>query len=326
MDILLLESDQAIWQSWGYESKSYSNFRTIPEQIKSNPIYAKIWETPRRGGNYIIIINGLPRSGKSWLANTIAYNLSWKSDGTNNFSPLQNLCYEKLTLLKKIKESNEVGKVIIWDEAGIAELGANAREFWSESNRGLSTLFQTMGFKRQIIIVTLPNRIMLDKHIRSLCHAIIDVTSFNKPKRKIFAKFHHLSMNRILGKDIEKNFRYVDEKGVHIIKSLEVPAPPRHVAREYVAMDKCFKDWLQMRLIDSEETRTMFEKGTRSSIAGSLGELYNKIKSKPEVYWNYKKARPSWETIVMVDDIPAVKARLIANAWAAEVQTGKSNV
>ncbi|MFH1255767.1 MAG: hypothetical protein V1494_00605 [Candidatus Diapherotrites archaeon] len=213
----------------------------MPKLVAGSPFLSDVWrQVHRNKGSQIILVNGLPRTGKSELCLVFAHALD------PNFSVQNNVAFNKLQFLQLVRKNNYVGAVNIWEEAGLMEYGASAREFWSADNRRMSSLFQSMGFHRQICIVNLPQKIMLDKHLRSLCHWIVETKSIDVQRGKVkFKVFHIQPSDKIFYK---KYIRVFEDDGITKIMSFVAPRPPMDILEEYWAREKLFKEMVSDKL------------------------------------------------------------------------------
>lgn len=223
--------------------------------------------------NQIILFNGLPRTGKSEACVDFGYVLDRDPmDGSYRFS----IDKIKMTLkeyMEMIKTNNEIGACMQWEEAGLAEYGANAREFFSKDNKDASTVFQSMGFKRQINLINLPLKSMLDKQIRSLVHWI--VTTERISEQYCIAKIYKTKLIAIHDDVITPRYKFVDPFGViRKVSWIKIPRAPRPLRKEYKIMSDAFKrevqehislrrdDWKRLPYVDSEkevDKRKMYE-------------------------------------------------------------------
>ena len=126
-----------------------------PPDIRQNPILHKIWQNVYfKNMNQIILVTGLPRTGKSELC----LYLAWALDRGRTFSPTGKKIWSRRFSVDHIRwklpefiemvndpKHKTVGRALIWEEAGTEE-GANARLFFSTNNLTASSLFQILGY------------------------------------------------------------------------------------------------------------------------------------------------------------------------------------
>lgn len=291
--------------------------KRIPPKIKKYPILKEIWVNVfRRRMNQIILVNGLPRTGKSELCLWLGYMLD------PNFS-MDNIAFTYRDFLTKIKESKKVGDVLIWEEAGTIE-GANARKFFSESNVSASSLFQSLGWKRQIAIINLPCKIMLDKHVRLLVHAIIDTKGVDYNNNVCRAKFYWARYSA--SKDIQYRQSHVFFKNgiLQKVTDLEVGRAPKPLRREYMKLESEFKNKLQAKLergaIDGERKIEAMTPKNEMQI------ILEKVKKDVSKYWDKSRNRPLTNLIRAELNISLQKALGVAALMKRDYAAGELKV
>ena len=287
----------------------------VPPDIKKVVPLRHLWNAVHEDrSNQIVLVNGLPRKGKSVLACSFAWHLyrGTTGDFEHKFDVEKHVAFSKLDIQQAIKKYKTVGACLIWEEAGIAELGAGARDFWSSGNKALSTLFQTMGFRRQIVFVTLPTKIMIDKHLRLLSHVEIEAFKVNRRKKRCLARIKWNEMGN-KGDIYGKYPRYVEDGLRKRIKTLSIPLPPDEVLKEYEYRSELFKEWLQNKLISDEVNKDKV-KG-KKSVTELLKEKYMAMIPKYKEYWNEEKKKFDVNPIIMMEEVSRhngyiLKARL----------------
>lgn len=154
----------------------------MPPEIKGHPLMIEAWRNAnQKNSNFIIFINGLPGTGKSTLAQYLMFML----DRGNNYeyrASLRNWCLTQKEFIAATNRNTEVGRVECWEESfasGIKDGGANSRDFMTQANKQISTVFQTMRKTNQIIIMTLPATTSFDKQARNMAHCLIHIKKNN---------------------------------------------------------------------------------------------------------------------------------------------------
>lgn len=277
----------------------------IPPLIKGDMVLRQIYTNVyRRKMNQIILVNGLPRTGKSELCLKVAEALD------PQFT-VDNIAWKYKDLLKLEKDSNRTGEVLMWDEAGIAEWGANARQFWSEGNLSASTLFQTMGFKRNIVLVNLPMKIMLDKHVRSLIHVMIKTLGIDYRRHACRSKVYFMEPSEYVPEGKSKFPRFNWYGGRYKVKSKMWGRASKELRDAYVERSEGIKQQLQEKLIQESMLREM-EKDTKAR-RSDFKELYNEIVGDLSEYWDYKKNKANSGLIQLKYDIGQNLAQKLAS-------------
>ena len=301
-----------------------------PTDIKNQPVLRMIWNaTHDNKMNQIIVTNGLPRTGKSELNIYLAWALyrGQTKDFEHKFDVSKHVSFEKIGFQKSMGKYMDIGACLDWEEAGIAELGANAREFWSQSNRAMSTLFQVMGFGRQVCLISLPMKMMLDKHLRSLCHVYIETFKVKVHKNRCIAKVWLNEMSSRKGELYQKYPRYSVDGVRSVIRSISVPRPPKEVLEEYWWREQMFKEWLKEKLIREEEGRQkikQFKEG--GSLNQRLSEVLEKVKADPATYWDYKKNKPDVNSLRIIDNLSLPSAYAVVSLWKKQVENKECEV
>lgn len=302
-----------------------------PPDIANNSVIRMLWnKTHEEKMNQIVVTNGLPRTGKSELNLYLAYHLyrGTTRDFEHKFEIKKHLSFEKISFQKSMAKYMDVGACLQWEEAGIAELGANAREFWSQGNRAISTLFQIMGFGRQICFINLPMKIMLDKHLRSLCHVYIETYKVKVHKKRCIAKVWLNEMSSRKGDLLQKYPRYRIDGVKYVVKSISVPRPPQEFLNEYWEREKMFKQWLKNKLISEEEGRQVSKNLRDGGIVATqiMANALEKVKLKPKEYWDYKKDKPDVNAMRILEGLSINNAYAVASLWRKQVETGECKV
>lgn len=298
----------------------------IPPDISDNPIFRYMWNAVHNGGNLNVIINGLPRTGKSELALDFMWNLyrGTTKDYEHKFEVKKHVAWSKIDFQKKVSKYKDIGACLGWDEAGIAELGAHARQFWSEGNIALSTLFQIMGFHQQMCFITLPMKIMLDKHLRMLSHISILTYKIDRNKNRCKAIVKWLEPSSSKSNEILSKYpRYVTDVGRYRVKSISIPRPPIEVVEEYKAYSEVFKDWLEKRLIQQEEKRH-FDKTIQAPRKRQLNDIFEKIKKNPAPYL-FRDGKINVASVQMLENVPYHTASEVRAMWN-KINKGKTQI
>lgn len=291
----------------------------IPPDIAKNPVFRQIYSVPQEGGNQIILTNGLPRTGKSEVDLDFAYALyrGGPPDWEHKFDPGKHMAWEKITLQKNVRRFNDIGTSLIWEEAGIAEFGAHARQFWSESNISLSTLFQVMGFHRQLCFINLPMKIMLDKHLRLLSHVQIETYKIKKSKDRCLAKVWWVEMAANTSEAYNKYPRFIANGLRYRVKTISVPRAPKEIREEYLARSIPFKQWLEDRLITQEEGRrdaSTVVQG-KQSVRATLPAIADKIRANPQMYLKRRNVNGEEKLVWDCNAIVRLEKVILANAY-----------
>ncbi|MCK5504467.1 MAG: hypothetical protein KAJ10_04865, partial [Thermodesulfovibrionia bacterium] len=217
-----------------------------------------------------------------------------------------------------VKNNNKAGACLIWEEAGTQE-GANARKFFSDANISASSLFQTLGFKRQIALINLPCKIMLDKHVRLLVHAIIDTKNVDYNDKVCRAKFYWSRYNANYDKQFRQFHVDVDKDGsVCRLDEIEVPRAPQELIDEYNKLEFIFKRKLQDKL--AEQASVAEDKGLVKQNEALV--VFENVKKDFSRYWDSVKDRPRVHLIKANFNLPPQKAYSVAALMKEALSAG----
>jgi len=277
----------------------------VPEHLEDNVVERAIWEKVHIDKmNQIILIDGLPRTGKSELGLRLAEDL----DPT--FS-IDRIAWKYCDFLELSKNSESKGhQVFMWDEAGIADWGANARQFWSEGNMSASTLFQTMGFKENIAIISLPMKMMLDKHVRSLIH--VNIKTLKVMPRKGMCKTKTFFIVPKDDGDSKTIFPRIKIDGCKFrIKSQYWGRASKKLRKDYKQKSEGVKQELQDKLVAEAILRSK-EGAAKPYGKATFKELYDDIVGNIDEYWNKKKNKVDSGLILIKHSVGQNIARKLA--------------
>lgn len=274
----------------------------IPEHIAKDPvlkhIYTNVWVNKM---NQIILVNGLPRTGKSELCLKLGEALD------PQFS-VKNIVWKYNDLLNRIKDSKRIGEVILWDEAGIAEWGINARTFWSEGNISASTLFQTMGFKRNIVLINLPMKMMLDKHVRSLIHVEIETKGVDQNRKMCRSKVVFIEPAFNAKDDVLTKFpRFIYNNIKYKVNQKYWGRASKELRDDYIRESNKLKQILQEKLIADAVRKE--QETTRKMMKRDLGQVYKEIIKRKDELWDDDEGK---------FDLPLVRLKLGISAQMAK--------
>ena len=200
-----------------------------PSDYVIRDIRRKFWS-----GNWICLFVGLPRTGKTWDAISLAETIN------PNFDVNKHLFFSIHKFLEMIKRGEyKKGDIFILDEMGVE---ISARNWQSEENNIYSLLFQIIGFLNVGLIITVPRRTFIDVNIRSLCHSICSTISIDYKNQYAKFKMFNLSHDFRTNKQYEQFPFYYDDEGFkHKLKSFIIPCPSKDNSDKYIEREKEYK-------------------------------------------------------------------------------------
>lgn len=225
----------------------------IPNKILKQPILKYIWlQTHRHNSNFILLVVGLPGKGKSYAALSFLESLMVDESGKSKLTAencMDNVCFSVQDFRERIEKAQQ-NDVVVLEESGVL---ANARNFYEQSNINLSSVFQTMRFRNQVIILTLPAGSYLDKQLRNLVHGTLVMKGHDD--QESHGKFFLHSYNAMRNQIYQKYFRFFDSDGTaYKITKLRFRKPSAWLTELYEVKHTAWKRKLQKK-IDVEERR-----------------------------------------------------------------------
>jgi hypothetical protein len=295
------------------------------EDFRDVPIFWEIYKNIHLlNSNQIILFNGLPRTGKSEASLDFAWNLDVDPMTGEKLFSLDNYAYTLKGYMGLIKNTKRVGAALTWEEAGMSEFGANARDFLSKENKDASTIFQSMGFKRHLNLINLPLKTMMDKQLRSLVHWIVTTEKINT-KSQCVAKIYKTDLKTI--KDEVWNTRYVfaDSHGMlKRVQSIRVPRAPLEIRREYKIISDKFKDDVQEHISQKDDAwRKLAYFTTDGKIINK--KLLEEFKENMINYLDFKKKKLDLNVFMIKNNVPTrfgPQIRPVLNVFNTDISNG----
>jgi len=199
-------------------------------------------EVRNKKRNFTICIVGKPQMRKSTTAISISLDLNPR------FKLGKHLAIIKArAMLRVLKVDQKRGiAVIVLDELGV---GMNHRRWFDFLNQALSYVMQTFGFRRIILIITVPYEDYVDKDARKLFDMLIEIVDKNDDKRYVIAKVQEIQYNAKLKRIYYKYPRARMRDGsIKKVERIKIQYPSKEIMKEYFEMSIPIKVWLHDEL------------------------------------------------------------------------------
>jgi len=300
------------------------------EDFKNDEFLMKVYNACHKNKmNQIILVTGLPRTGKSELCLWLAWQLDRNKEGKHLFNPREQVAFDITKCSELIEKFDDPGRVIIWEEAGVAGHGASARKWQQEENIQLNNIFQIMGLKRQIVIINLPAQFFLDKGVRSLAHWQIFTENVDVNNKVCVCRIRQVKLLPEKNEVRYIKLKYFNEKVGRVImeKGSWIPRPPLHVRQEYYMLEKANKPkWIQESIDAIKTAKANAGKDNRVGVKNNLSEQFSDVVDNPSDFWDYSKDKPDVNAIMIRGNLSKNNAYAIANLWKRDVDKGVRNV
>lgn len=188
-----------------------------------NRYFAHVRQKLNKGKNWVCIVTGRTRSGKSYSSLRICEVID------QNFN-IDNVVFSAKEFMALIKSGKlKSGSMILWDEAGV---GIATREWYSVLNKSVNLIFQTWGYRNIGLLLTVPHISFVDSQTRKLCHAHIQTIKLSTKRKVVKAKIHNLAP---LGADDIKRVRPRYDMGGRIldVEYFEIKKPSAQLVHAY---------------------------------------------------------------------------------------------
>jgi hypothetical protein len=255
---------------------------------------------------FIALTVGRPQSGKSMFTGTLCRYL----DPTFFDNMEERIVYEAndfMKILNKIKERGEIGRAIMWDEAGV---GIPSRQWYDISNKAISFCIQVMGIYRPFIFFVTQDVSYIDSQPRKLINTLFEVSRSNKKYSRV--KSYNIAVDRRRGKAY---YRYplmrTQDKMELIIEGFKFTKPCKEFIDRYLRHSEPYKNKITKLM---EHRTENFDAEVMKKTEWTTREMIEKILSEPE---NYKGSKPGRLNAALIQygfNVPvtmanAVKAR-----------------
>jgi len=148
----------------------------------------------------IVIFVGDKRAGKSWASIKLAEQLD------RNFDVATNLFFDAQPFFEAFKDAHD--QVFILDEVSVSF--SDARMWYEVSNRIFNQLIMTQGFRRNVLLFTLPNLLDLDKRAIRLSTYIWEAVKINFETKMCLLRCSRIKTFHSIGKSWIQSFQWIN--------------------------------------------------------------------------------------------------------------------
>lgn len=228
-------------------------------------------ETRNYKRNYAIVITGKTQMRKSTTAIKLALELDPKFDLKKQMAVVRTL-----DMLKVLQRKSKKYSVEILDELGV---GMPHREWMKFLNKAMSYVMQTYGFRRKIIIVTVPYEDYVDVDARKLFDMLIKVVNKDDDHKYCILKVTEMEWNSKLKRMYYQYPRVKTPNGIKRVECFKIKYPPKEIMDEYFRISNPIKEELGEEL--QEMAKRIEEKRKLKH--------FNPIEAMKEILKNHEK-------------------------------------
>lgn len=216
------------------------NLKTV-EDLKQLPeadlVVNHICDRKRKGLYSLVLIAGLPGSGKSSQCCRLGELVSEKLTGVNSFKA-SNITDNFLGFVKFVKDANpEDVNIIVVEEISVL---FPSRRAMSGENVDLAKILDTCRKKQVIIFANAPIWTSIDSHMRSMANVYLQAIKVYKKAGLVFSKCYKLQTDPRTGKTYTHNFK----RGAKDVNRMYTLAPNAEVWAEYESKKDSFLEMI----------------------------------------------------------------------------------
>lgn len=204
-----------IWKRGWLKNKPYC---WNPEHPHYNPTIDKIVRDLNKGQNRIIILVGVPRSGKSWFSIWLMAFMNWCYFGIMpSFDDIYWMIDDFIEATKNPKNKN---KFIVMEEQGVQQYKSD----WQKIDViGFDKITQIFGVDNTNLIINLPYIFDLTKGTRLKGHYLLRTVKKSKTKVDIFSCPKRMNLTTEKGYySVKDSFHWVNVPNIFEIPNKEV--------------------------------------------------------------------------------------------------------
>jgi len=247
--------------------------------------------------DFVTAVVGERGTGKSSSALSLALALQPK-----RFS-LKNVCFSSEEFMQLLNSDKlQEGDVVVWDEIGAGKSNPGARDWFSKTNKAISSIFQTMRYKNLCVLVTTPSMKYIDVHLRILFSGIIETSYINRKEEICHVRFLRIEHNPVLDKTYHKYLFFKGADGeLTQLKDIEIPKPPDDLYEAYKLKKAGFTEKLELEsqqdiLLEQKKRRGEFNKPS------DVSSIVEEVLKQPDKYIKkYGKRKIVKESVIQSD-------------------------
>lgn len=207
--------------------------------------------------NFICIVVGSPGSGKSYACLTFAEMLMKRQD---KLFKIENVCFGAKEFMDRTATGKvKKGNVVIFEEGGV---GMDSRNFYTATNKTLAYVFEVFRTDNIVLFINVPDISFIDKKIRVLAHAIIEMKKINYNKKISYGTIKFIETSGNSKKQYNKHLRSVKTKTMKIT-NWRFPKPGENIIKEYEDKRKKYTDEIKLDAIAAITDTEKEKKRTR---------------------------------------------------------------
>jgi hypothetical protein len=256
-----------------------------------------------QGKNFIIVVVGRVRVGKSWSALRLAENIDENFTADNIVFSAQ----EFMAIINEKENQIKEGAIILWEEGGV---GLNSKNWYSMLNRFTNLILETWGYKHLCLIITVPNFSFIDNSTRKMVNLRINCIERVKDRGVVKAIAEELSiMYKPNGEELKRTSPRLSIRGwTYKMTRLEIRKPSIKLRHAYEIKQLEFKKKLaieleaQMKQMSNDSQMNLTESKSDDSL---FEEFYPILKD----FCSWKGENPVIPTYVIMNKVKVNRDR-----------------
>lgn len=213
--------------------------KSVRQHVMDSDVVKEIAYKLINGTGQNMLITGLPGSGKSWTALSLAVQIC-KITGAK-FRP-EHICFTPLQFSQVYNDEKLTPEfsVLIFDEAGVSY---GARDSQTSANKTFGQVIQTIRYRKLLIILTTPDMSFIDIVARKSLHWWLETVEIDRKNGLCYLKPHTVDVIQMTG-DILYPFPRFDD---YMVDSLLVSKVAQDIAAQYEKVSHEYKKQIAMQ-------------------------------------------------------------------------------